>query len=64
MTYLIFKKDDDRPTTLVCGEKNLGGPAESQDGRSSGLEKVRKDRNERAVKIGVETIMLRVCSPF
>ena len=32
MPYLIFKKDDDRPTTLECGKKDLRPLLGSQDG--------------------------------
>jgi hypothetical protein len=32
MASLILKKDDDGPTTLVCRERDWGGPEGSQDG--------------------------------
>jgi hypothetical protein len=33
MTYFIFKKDDDGPTTLVCRERDWGGAAGRRDGK-------------------------------
>jgi hypothetical protein len=32
MTYFIFKKDADGPTTLVCRERDLGDLVRSWDG--------------------------------